>query len=102
MTMSRGTPKNQGRIMEAFGIGVMMFALLIFVALISFHPSDFPNSGSRDQIQNWVGEVGAVIAYHLHVHTIGYACLIFPVLIFLLGWYLFLQRPLMPFFRLSV
>ncbi|MBN2105303.1 DNA translocase FtsK [bacterium] len=100
--MGNNTSRNQGRLMEAFGVGIMMLALLIFVALISYHPSDFPNSGSRDQIQNWVGEAGAVIAFHLHVHTIGYACLIFPVLIFLFGWYLFLQRALLPFLRISV
>jgi len=99
--MANNATKNQGRLMEAFGVGIMMLALLIFIALISYHPSDFPNSGSRDQIQNWVGEAGAVIAFHLHVYTIGYACLIFPILIFLLGWYLFLQRPLLPFFRIS-
>ncbi|MBN1779756.1 DNA translocase FtsK [bacterium] len=86
---------------EIFGISVMMLALLVFVSLVSYHPSDYPNSGSPDQVRNWVGEAGALIAYGLHVFTIGYACLIFPVLLFLFGWYLFLQRPLLPFFRIS-
>ena len=99
--MGKTTLKNNTRWWEIFGVMMMMLALLIFIALISYHPSDYPNSGSRDQIMNWVGEAGAIIAYNLHVYTIGYACLIFPVLIFLFGWYLFLQRGLVSFFRLS-
>ena len=79
--MGKTTLKNNTRWWEIFGVMMMMLALLIFIALISYHPSDYPNSGSRDQIMNWVGEAGAIIAYNLHVYTIGYACLIFPVLI---------------------
>jgi S-DNA-T family DNA segregation ATPase FtsK/SpoIIIE len=99
--MGKRSSENNNRWLEIFGVMMMMLALLIFIGLISYHPSDYPNSGSRDQIMNWVGEAGAIIAYYMHVFTIGYACLIFPVLIFLFGWYLFLQRDLVPFFRLS-
>jgi S-DNA-T family DNA segregation ATPase FtsK/SpoIIIE len=99
--MGKKNSESNNRWREIFGVMMMMLALLIFIGLISYHPSDYPNSGSRDQIMNWVGEAGAIIAYYMHVFTIGYACLIFPVLIFLFGWYLFLQRDLVPFFRLS-
>jgi len=90
------------RSLEILGIVIMMLALLIFLGLISHNASDFPNSGSKEHIQNWMGLGGAIISHYLYVYTIGYACLVFPFLLFLYGWNIFLQRPFRPFLRLSV
>ena len=87
---------------ETLGILIMAFAILIFLGLVSYHPSDYPNSGSPQAVRNWLGLAGAWISYFLYVYTIGYSCLIIPFLIFLLGWTVFLNRPFKPFFRLCI
>ena len=87
---------------EVLGILIMAMALLVFLGLISHHPDDFPNAGSPAAVRNWLGLAGAWISYHLYVFTIGYSCIVFPLLLFFLGWNLFLDRPFKPFFRLSM
>ena len=94
--------KGGERRREVLGILIMAFALLIFLGLVSHRPSDYPNSGNQASIKNWLGLAGAWISYHLYVYTIGYSCVIFPFLIFLFGWNIFLQRTFRPFFRLSL
>ena len=98
--MARRSKKNDNqRRQEILGILIMAFALLVFLALVSYHPSDFPNSGSPAGIRNWLGIAGSYISHFLFVFTIGYSCLIFPFLLFLLGWTIFLQREFRTFFR---
>jgi len=96
----RGKNRDIERQREVLGILIMAFAILIFLGLVSYHPSDYPNSGSPQVVKNWLGLVGAWISYFLYVYTIGYSCLIIPFLIFLLGWTIFLHREFKPFFRL--
>lgn len=98
----RHSKKDIGRRWEVLGILIMALALLIILGLISYHPSDYPNSGSPSDVRNWLGLAGAWISHCLYVFTIGYSCLIFPFLLFLLGWNIFLQRKFKPFFRLSL
>lgn len=86
---------------EILGILMMAFALLILLGLASFHPEDYPNSGSPQQVKNWLGLAGAYISHYLYVYTIGYSSLIFPFLLLVLGWNVFLQRALKPYFRFS-
>lgn len=100
MARKKETPSQDNR-QEILGILIMAFAVLVFLGLVSHHHSDFPNSGSYKHVQNWLGLAGAWISYYLFVYTIGYACLLFPVLIFLFGGNLFLQKPLKPFIRVS-
>ena len=85
---------------EILGFLIMAFALLVFLGLVSFHYTDYPNSGSETGIKNWLGLAGAWISYYLFVYTIGYSCLLFPFVMFLLGWTIFLQRDFKPFFRI--
>ena len=101
-----GKEKNKvdERRREVLGILIMALAMLIFLGLISrfIHPTDYPNSSSSDKVvRNWLGLAGAWISYYLNDYTIGHSCVIFPFLIFLLGWNIFLQREFKPFFRLS-
>jgi len=88
--------------LEFLGILIMVTALMIFLAVVSYHPSDYPNSGSPANVQNWLGLGGAWISYYLYVYTIGYACLVFPFLLFLLGWNILLQKNFLPFFRFGL
>jgi len=87
---------------EVLGVLIMAFAVLIFLGLISYKPSDYPNSGSPESIRNWLGLAGACISHFLYVYTIGYSGILFPFLLFLLGWNVFLQQPLKSFFRFSL
>ena len=85
--MARHQPKKvNDRRQEVLGILIIACALLVFLALISYHSSDYPNSGSPQSIKNWLGIAGATISHYLFVYTIGYSSLIFPFLLFLLGW----------------
>ncbi|MCK5145765.1 DNA translocase FtsK [bacterium] len=93
--------KSADRRPEILGILLMAFAILILLGLISYHPEDFPNAGSPAQVQNWLGLMGAHISHYLYVYTIGYPCLVFPFLLLVMGWNLFLQQPLRPYFRFS-
>jgi S-DNA-T family DNA segregation ATPase FtsK/SpoIIIE len=86
--------------LEALGMVIMAFGLLLFLGLVSYHPSDYPNSGSVDSYKNWLNLSGAWISHYLFVYTIGYASLIFPFMLFLFGWNLFLHRDFRSFLRL--
>jgi len=100
--MAKGSKKiEHDRRPEILGILMMAFALLILLGLVSFHPEDYPNSGSPQAVKNWLGLAGAYISHYLYVYTIGYPCLIFPFLLLVLGWNVFLQRALKPYFRFS-
>jgi S-DNA-T family DNA segregation ATPase FtsK/SpoIIIE len=109
-SMNKNKIKNETVWHEVFSISVMMLALLLFIALVSYSSED-PVKGWRNLItrmfsdsagpvRNWVGRPGAQIAANLY-DVLGISCLIFPLMMFLFGWYMFLKRELRPFFRLS-
>ncbi len=102
--MTRKSSKNElNKNQEILGLLIMTFAVLVFLGLISYSPADPPNGeSSNGLVNNWLGEVGATLSYYLYVHTLGYPCLIFPFIIFLLGWNVLLKRNLKPFFRLTL
>src|SRR4030043_31408 len=100
MASSEKKPKNDQK-QEILGILLMVMAFLLALALISYRVSDYPNSGSRETVQNWLGLAGAYVSPLLFVFTIGYASFILPFLIFLLGWVLFLGRDMRFFFRVA-
>ncbi len=83
------------------GILIMAFAVLLFLGVISYHGSDYPASGNIKPVKNWLGLAGAYLSHYLYVYTIGYACIVFPFIIFLFGWHLFLQTQLQYFIRLG-
>jgi len=103
MTKKRKTKNNQYKShQEILGILIMAFALLIFIGLVSYNPGDYPNSGSKTNVTNWLGLAGAWISHYVFVYTIGYASLIFPLLFFLLGWNIFLQKGYKILLRVSL
>lgn len=102
MKAKKEIKKQEDQRREILGILIIAFAVLVFLGLISYHPSDYPNSGSPALARNWLGLAGAWISYYLYVYSIGYACLIFPLLIFLFGWNLFFQKELKYYFRLCL
>ncbi len=94
--------KEYERRREILGILIMAFALLILIGLVSYNPSDYPNSGSKTNVTNWLGLAGAWISHYVFVYTIGYSSLIFPFLFFLLGWNVFLHKGYKPLLRVSL
>ena len=82
----------QSQQFEVLGILIVMLSLLMFLGILSFHETDYPNSGSAANVKNWLGLAGAYLSYYLFNFTIGYASYVFPLIIFLLGWNLFLHR----------
>ncbi len=70
------------------GLFLSGMALLLFLAIISYHPDD-PVGLNGDRlipVGNWLGPVGAVIAYFFMQWTFGYASIIIPLLLFGVGF----------------
>ncbi|MEX2585281.1 MAG: DNA translocase FtsK [Balneolaceae bacterium] len=90
------------RKIEIAGILVMAIAGLLFLSIVSHHPNDYgivksiPSSTifSVDdvtslRVSNWLGLVGAYISYFFVTVLFGYMSMILPILVFVLGWFVF-------------
>ncbi len=93
-----------GRKRSILALLLMAFALLVFLALVSYdagdeaaadvHPSDLLKVFSGDALaqakadtaHNWLGLVGAIMSDFLIKSTVGYAVFGLPVLLMLYGW----------------
>jgi DNA segregation ATPase FtsK/SpoIIIE, S-DNA-T family len=81
-------PTRSRRLNELVGMAMMVSALLLFLALVSYHPSD-PSwntaayHGAR--AANWVGLTGAAVS-DVFLQLIGITSLCLPILIGVLGW----------------
>jgi S-DNA-T family DNA segregation ATPase FtsK/SpoIIIE len=91
---------------------MMVFALLMFLALVSYDPSDEANAdihisdlvkvftgdplaqAKADTAHNWLGLAGAVMAEFLIKSTIGYNVFVVPVVLLLWGWTVLRKGPL--------
>jgi S-DNA-T family DNA segregation ATPase FtsK/SpoIIIE len=100
MAEKKGIDKSRQK-REVLGILIMAFAVLLFLGVVSYHNSDYPASGNSGNVENWLGLAGAYLSHYLYVYVIGYASIIFPFIVFLFGWHLFLQTRIQWFFRLS-
>jgi S-DNA-T family DNA segregation ATPase FtsK/SpoIIIE len=101
MADRKNIKKNQQK-REILGILIMAFAILLFLGMISYHGSDYPASGNPKAVRNWLGLAGAYFSHIFFVYSIGYACIIFPLIVFLFGWHLFLQTRFASFFKVSL
>jgi S-DNA-T family DNA segregation ATPase FtsK/SpoIIIE len=81
-------PTRSRRLNELVGMAMLVSALLLFLALVSYHPSD-PSwntaayHGAR--AANWVGLAGAAIS-DVFLQLIGITSLCLPILLGVLGW----------------
>lgn len=84
MVVVRLAPEDLPRVVA--GYLVLVLALLLGLALVSFHPLD-PSwlSAGSSQVRNWLGTVGAWIAGVL-VRLFGVWALLFPVVFLRVGW----------------
>ena len=71
---------------DIIGIVLMSFALLLLVALLSYHPLDVSANGlpTNPSVRNWIGPFGAWMAYYWLL-WIGAAAYELPALLLFLG-----------------
>lgn len=87
--------------MKIVAVLIALFAVLLFLALVSYTPYDEANTAvsgndlvglfhgneqvraKADTTQNWLGLLGAIMANFCYNYSIGYAALIFPALLIL-------------------
>ncbi len=81
---------------EIAGILLMTFCVLAILAVVSHHPNEHPASildlWRANQLENFLGIVGAYISYYLVFYTFGYAFMAVPILFFVYGWLLFTHK----------
>lgn len=83
---------------EVYGLIVFCLSLMLFLAIMSFHEAD-PTllepriEGNNYEIENFLGGVGATIARPIFMFTLGYAALVFPLLLMTLGIFMMLDQP---------
>jgi S-DNA-T family DNA segregation ATPase FtsK/SpoIIIE len=103
---TRSTRKraNGERKRQIIGLLVMVLGVLILLSLVSYSSSDQANGDVRfvdlwkvfsndsairakaESTRNWLGLLGAILSNVLINMTIGYAIIIFPILLFAWGW----------------
>src|SRR5687767_10486216 len=93
----RVTATRHSRIYEIVAVVLLALAVLIFLCLVSYNPSDPAVffSVSTQRVQNWIGVVGANIAAVLF-NAVGLVAYIFPALLALIAWRVFQSESLRP------
>lgn len=115
---SRSTPPSPKRASATpsprktsiLAILMMAFAMLMFLALVSYDTSDEANAdlhfsdlykvftgdpvvrAKADTAHNWLGLVGSMMSEFLIKSTIGYSILCLPFLLMLFGWYILRRK----------
>lgn len=95
------------RKMEIAGILIMSIAGLLLLSIVSYNANDYGivksltsnslfsmDQGPALRVSNWLGAIGAYISYIFVYSLFGYMSVIIPVLIIMLGWYIFRGRNL--------
>ena len=81
-------PTRSRRLNELVGMAMLVSALLLFLALVSYHPSD-PSWNTAAyhgaHAANWVGLAGAAVS-DVFLQLIGITALSLPILLGVLGW----------------
>ena len=71
---------------DIIGVVLMCFAVLLLVALLSYHPRDVSANAvpPNPSVHNWIGPFGAWMAYGCFL-SVGAAAFVLPVLLFFVG-----------------
>ena len=84
------------RVSEFVGVALFALALIWFISLASYSPSDpvwFFNTGSHLPPVNFAGRIGAFIA-ELSYQLLGYSAYLAPIMLVVVGWHYFWCRSL--------
>ena len=85
------------RLAEFFGLVAFAAALMLLIALATFHPGDpalYFKAGASGPARNFIGPVGAFFAELLIPQLFGMASVLIPLVLGVLGWKLFWCRPI--------
>ena len=86
------TPTRNRRLNEVIGMVLLVAAILLFLALASYHPTDPSFNTVGGQAHNWTGLVGAFLS-DLLLQMEGVAAFMVPLLLAALGWTWLRGRP---------
>ncbi len=87
---------NYSHTNEIVAVVLLAFAVLLFLSLVTYSPTDWSlNTSSTEKTRNWIGVAGAVVA-DLLFQLIGIAAYIFPALIGGVAWRVFYAESLSP------
>ncbi|MFZ0690357.1 MAG: DNA translocase FtsK 4TM domain-containing protein, partial [Acidobacteriaceae bacterium] len=87
------TPTRNRRLNELVGLLVLASAVLLFLSLVSFRPTDPSlNTIGSGPVRNWIGPAGAYLSdFMLQIE--GVSTFILPILLGALGWTWMRSRP---------
>jgi S-DNA-T family DNA segregation ATPase FtsK/SpoIIIE len=87
------TPTRNRRLNELIGLLVLASAVLLFLSLVSYHPTDpsFDTVGSAP-FRNWIGPAGAYLGDCI-LQLEGVSAFLLPILLGALGWTWMFSRP---------
>ncbi len=86
--------KNQSRSNEIIAVVLLALAVLVFLCLVTYSPTDWSlNTSSTQKTHNWVGVVGSVLA-DLLFQAIGLTAYFLPALLALIAWRFFRYKEL--------
>jgi DNA segregation ATPase FtsK/SpoIIIE, S-DNA-T family len=87
------TPTRSRRLNELIGLLVFASAVLLFLSLVSYHPTDPSlNTVGSGPVRNWIGPAGAYLS-DIMLQIEGISAFLLPVLLGALGWTWMLSRP---------
>jgi S-DNA-T family DNA segregation ATPase FtsK/SpoIIIE len=87
------TPTRNRRLNELVGLLVLASAVLLFLSLVSYRPTDPSlNTTGSGPVRNWIGPAGAYVSdFMLQIE--GVSTFILPILLGALGWTWMRSRP---------
>jgi S-DNA-T family DNA segregation ATPase FtsK/SpoIIIE len=87
------TPTRNRRLNELIGLLVLACAILLFLAIVSYRPTDPSlNTVGFGPVRNWIGPAGAVVS-DLLLQLEGVSSFLLPLLLGGLGWTWMRSRP---------
>jgi S-DNA-T family DNA segregation ATPase FtsK/SpoIIIE len=87
------TPTRNRRLNELIGLLVLASSALLFLSLVSYHPTDPSlNTVGSAPVHNWIGPAGAYLSDFI-LQIEGVSAFLVPILIGALGWTWMLSRP---------
>ncbi len=80
---------------EINGLIILSIGFLLFLAILSYEKGDITyatvSENNLYQAKNWLGIVGATVAKPIFEYTFGYASLVFPFILMLLGIFMMID-----------
>ena len=84
---------------EIVGSIILLLALFILLSLVSYNPIEEPSLSPELSTHNLMGIFGVYISHYLIKMTVGWGTLVIPLIMGLLGFWIFTRRKLIPRLR---